>query len=203
MMIELLAGALDTFLEDSGSAGGLAKILSATCRADTVRYEILKDIAGNEIDDLLLELWERKLVIPSRSSKCAEWDARILVMRPGEKYEMPNISRILVKNALRSGNWDSAAAIKDLFQLMGEPDWEKMPGLALELKNGAVHLTLSGARIKAACHYHGLKGKTGSMIAVLKGAGIISPKLMSLSRTLRATSPLYEFNPSVYAEQAR
>jgi hypothetical protein len=39
------------------------------------------------------------------------------------------------------------------------------------------------------------------MIAVLKGSGIISPKLMTLAGTSKSKSPLYEFNPAVYAER--
>jgi len=45
-----------------------------------------------------------------------------------------------------------------------------------------------------------LKDKTGAMIAILKGAGIISPKLAAISQVAKSRSPLYEFNPSVYAE---
>ena len=63
-----------------------------------------------------------------------------------------------------------------------------------------MHNTINGAKIGALCIQNGLTDKTGAMIAVLKGAGIISPKLASISRTAKTRSPLYEFNPSVYAE---
>ena len=38
------------------------------------------------------------------------------------------------------------------------------------------------------------------MIAVLKGSGIISPKLMAFAEVARSSSPVYEYNPSVFAE---
>ncbi len=60
----------------------------------------------------------------------------------------------------------------------GEPNWEKMPALIQELRDSCVHNVISGARIGAACGHHGLRKKTGALIAVLKGTGIISPKLM-------------------------
>ncbi len=70
-----------------------------------------------------------------------------------------------------------------------------------ELRDSCVHNLISGARIGAACGHHGLREKAGAMIAVLKGAGIISPKLMAMDRNrMRSASPLYEFNPCVYGE---
>ncbi|MEA3436547.1 MAG: hypothetical protein U9R43_08775, partial [Thermodesulfobacteriota bacterium] len=91
-------------------------------------------------------------------------------------------------------------AIVDLFKIMDEPEWEKIPDLVLEIKQGCIHNTISGARVGIACARNGLKNKTGAMIAVLKGSGIISPKLMAFAEVARSTSPVYEFNPSVYAE---
>ena len=187
-------------LKDDTHLNEICSILAMACKNDTYQFDTLSDIAGNLISDLLLVLWEWKLIIPIRSAKCGEWDSRILVAEPGEVFEMPNISRVLVKNAIKTGKWNSWQAILDLFMTMGEKDWEKIPDLVLELKQSCVHYTINGARIGAACVHNGLKEKTGAMIAVLKGSGIISPKLMSLGQTARATSPLYEFNPLVFAE---
>jgi len=191
---------LALILKDDTHLGDICSILAMACKNDNCQFDALSDIAGDAISDLLLELWEWKLIIPVRFSKCGEWDSRILVAEPGEVFEMPNISRVLVKNAIKTGEWNSWQAILDLFKAMGEKDWEKIPDLALELKLSCVHYTINGTRIGAACVHNGLKGKTGAMIAVLKGSGIISPKLMALGHTARAASPLYEFNPSVFAE---
>jgi hypothetical protein len=152
------------------------------------------------MDEALLTLWEWKLVIPVRSSKCSEWDSRILSAKPEEFYEMPNISKKLVKKGIETGRWDSISAILDLFQCMGEPEWKKMPDLILSIKKNTVHNTINGARIGVLCIQNGLKDKTGAMIAILKGGGIISPKLAAISQVAKSRSPLYEFNPSVYAE---
>jgi len=191
---------LAPILKDDTLLGDICSILVMACKNDTCRFDALYDIAGDAINDLLLELWEWKLLIPVRSSKCGEWDSRILMTRPGEIFEMPNISRVLVENAIKNGEWNSCQAIGDLFKTMGEKDWKKIPDLVLELKHSCVHFTINGGRIGAACGHNGLKGKTGTMIAILKGSGIISPKLMALGQTIRAASPLYEFNPSVFAE---
>ena len=195
-----LEQALKSFLWHETLLEELASVLSQFCENAVTVYEQLREIAGDNLTDILLELWNWKLIIPIRSSKCGEWDSRILLAEPGESYEMPNISRVLVKNAQLSGVWDSQQAIVDLFKIMGEPEWEKIPDLVLEIKHGCIHHTISGARVGIACARKGLKNKTGTMIAVLKGSGIISPKLMAFAEVARSSSPVYEFNPSVYAE---
>jgi len=195
-----LEQALKSFLWDETLLEELASVLSQFCENAVTVYEQLREIAGDNLTDLLLELWNWKLIIPIRSSKCGEWDSRILLAEPGESYEMPNISRVLVENAQLSGVWDSKQAIVGLFKIMGEPEWEKIPDLVLEIKYGCIHHTISGARVGIACARKGLKNKTGTMIAVLKGSGIISPKLMAFAEVARSSSPVYEFNPSVYAE---
>jgi len=194
-----LQNVLGPILKDDTHLGDICSILAVVCKNGTCQFDALIDIAGDAISDLLLELWEWKLIIPVRSSKCGEWDSRVLVTKSGEAFEMPNISRVLVVNAIKIGEWNSWQAILDLFRAMGEKDWKKMPDLVLELKQSCVHYTINGARIGAACVHNSL-GKTGAIIAVLKGSGIISPKLMALGQIARATSPLYEFNPSVFAE---
>ena len=195
-----LEQALKSFLRDEILLEELASVLSQFCEHNVTVYDKLSEIAGNNLTDILLELWNWKLIIPIRSKKCGEWDSRILLAEPEESYEMPNISKVLVKNAQLGGVWDSQQAIVDLFKIMGEPEWEKMPALILSIKKNTMHNKIDGARIGALCIKNGLKNKTGTMIAVLKGAGIISPKLAAISQVAESRSPLYEFNPSVYAE---
>ncbi len=195
-----LEQALKTFLRYETFLEELTSVLAQFCENDVTVYKQIRKIAGDNLTEMLLELWNWKLIIPIRSSKCGEWDSRILLAEPGESYEMPNISRVLVKNAQLSGVWDSRQAIVDLFKVMSEPEWKKMPDLVLEIKQGCIHNTISGARVGIACARKGLKNKTGTMIAVLKGSGIISPKLMAFAEVARSSSPVYEFNPSVYAE---
>jgi len=178
----------------------LVRILFRASHCDRILYQDLASEVSGSVGEVLLMLWEWKLVIPVRSSRCSEWDSRILSAAPGEFYEMPNIAKMLVKKGIESGTWDSTSAIRDLFQCMGEPDWEKMPELILAIKTHALHNAISGAKIGVLCIQNNLKDKTGAMIAILKGAGVISPKLAAISRTAKSGSPLYEFNPSVYAE---
>jgi hypothetical protein len=200
MNIENLEKALTSFITGDIPVSDLAHILFRVSHRDRINYQELASGALSRVDEALLMLWEWKLVIPVRSSRCSEWDSRILLAEPEEFYEMPNISKTLVKKGLETGTWDSSSAILDLFKYMGEPEWEKMPDLILSIKKNTEHNTINGARIGVLCIQNRLKDKTGAMIAILKGAGIISPKLAAISQMAKSRSPLYEFNPSVYAE---
>lgn len=200
MNVRNLANALDAFITDDVPVLELALILSLFSDCERVTYRQLASTACSSLDEALLTLWEWKLVIPVRSSQCSEWDSRILLAQPQESYEMPNISKTLVKKGGETGKWESSSAILDLFQSMGEPEWKKMPLLTLSIKNNTLHNTINGAKINALCIQNGLEDKAGAMIAVLKGAGIISPKLAAVSQVAKSRSPLYEFNPCVYAE---
>jgi hypothetical protein len=194
--------AIKCVIKDSTDLDSICSVLINAAKRDTINYDAVQTAAGPSTGEVLLEMWEWKLLLPVRSSKCSEWDSRIMVTQPGEVFEMPNISRALTSNAIESGKWDTTWAIQNLFQKMGEPDWEKIPTLVRELKDSCVHNVISGTRIGSACGHHGLRQKTGALIAVLKGAGIISPKLMAMDRNrMQSASPLYEFNPSVYGEK--
>lgn len=200
MDIKNLEKALKSFMTGDIPVSDLTHILLCLYHCERTNYRELASAAKGSLDEALLALWEWKLVIPVRSSRCSEWDSRILSAEPGEFYEMPNISKTLVKKGIATGTWDSISAILDLFQHMGEPEWEKMPDLILSIKKNTVYNTINGARIGVLCIQNGLKDKTGAMIAILKGAGIISPKLAAIGQIAKSRSPLYEFNPSVYAE---
>jgi len=197
-----LKNALKLFISTDDSVSDIAGVLSLFSKYHRVGYAALAAIVSGDLNDTLLSLWEWKLVMPVSSSHCSEWDYRVLQATPTEIYEMPNISKVLMEKATATGRWDSTAAIRELFQNMGEPEWEKMPELVLNIKQDTRHNTINGARIGTACKRCGLGGKTGAMIAILKGAGIISPKLAALNASPKSKSPLYEFNPCVYAEKA-
>jgi hypothetical protein len=197
-----LKKALGSFLGDVVSLSDAASSLSLFSNTNRVAYEQISAVVIGNVDDVLLTFWEWKLTVPMLSSRCSEWDYRILQAEPGEYYEMPNISKALVQKGMATGRWQSPAAIRELFKEMGEPEWEKMPELVLTIKQDSRHNIISGAQIGKACRHCGLGDKTGAMIAILKSAGIISPKLAAINAYTKSKSPLYEFNPCVYAEKS-
>jgi len=173
----------------------LAAVLVAACGRGTVAFEDVQSIAGGAAGELLLFAWSQKLLLPRKFFRCSEWDDRVVGIVPGEIYEMPNISRYLVKSAMAGAKWDVRAAVGALYRDMGEAEWKKMPDVVDEICGHAVNGAISAPAIAAACTRAGVCGRTGALIAILKGGGIVSPKLRPLGPVIKAAVPLYEVNP--------
>jgi len=80
---------------------------------------------------------------------------------------------------------------------MEEPAWQQVPELVRELVKQARDYRINATQIRQTCIRAGMGGKVDVLIAELKGSGSISSKLGSLPEVFRASSPLYELNPSL------
>ena len=116
-----LERALSSFLSPGQIAGQLAQVLAHASKRGRVSYSEVERIAKGSTEDVLLLASEWRLLLPVRTSKSAAWEDRVLLLEPGEVYEMPNIVRHLVGNARYTGRWDAAYATAGLFRIMGEP----------------------------------------------------------------------------------
>ena len=196
-----LEQAIGVFLGASKLTEKLARILAYASQSGTISYQKTEEIAGEDAEDALLLGWEWKLLIPVRTSRCGEWDDRILMAEPGEAYEMPNVARLLVEHAVQSGEWSPDRAIEEFFRLGGEPQWDQMPALVAKMRERCPNSCISAAQIGAVCCEIGFGERVDTMIAILKGAGVMSPKLGSLAMVAKMGSPLYELNPCLFIEQ--
>jgi len=79
---------------------------------------------------------------------------------------------------------------------LGDPNYKQIPGLVRSISEKAVNQRITGNQIKMICLQVGLSNRVDSLIAELKAAGIISPRLRSIPEVNREGSPLYELNPS-------
>ncbi|MFW6081060.1 MAG: hypothetical protein ACOC7W_04025 [Desulfosalsimonas sp.] len=192
-----LRSALKELISEETLIRPLAAVLAEALTRSSISYDTVIPIAQEDAQEVMLEAWDWKLLLPRRNSGCGEWDHRIPVMRPGEIYEMPNIGRYLVKHAADLGKWDPRTAIADMYRDMGEERWEQMPELVRQLKKNASCRVINAAQINSACRNAGFYHRTGSLILILKGGGIISPKLASGISAARSHSPVYELNPAV------
>ena len=77
-----------------------------------------------------------------------------------------------------------------------------MPELVAELGRNARNDQISAIQIGQICAVAGLGQKVDVLIAELKAAGVMSPKLGSLAEVAQTGSPLYELNPSLFMNQA-
>lgn len=177
----------------------LAKVLACAAETGRVAYEEVEQVVGADPEDALLLAFQQRLLVPVKSVKhTLEWDHAVELPRPGDTYKMPNVVRHLVKHATEIGQWDAQRAVAETFREMGEPAFEVMPALVTELSGAATHRTVSAELVVQACRRLGMEERVDSLIAGLKAAGVMSPKLSSLAEIARAGMPLYELNPSVF-----
>jgi hypothetical protein len=192
-----LEKALSSILSAGKITNKLSQVLAYTSVNVTVSYQKIKEIIKDDPEDVLLLADKWRLLLPVRTTKSAGWEDRMLVLRDGEIYEIPNLIRYLVKNALDTGKWDPEKSIIELFKKFGEPDWEKITGLVRSIVEKAIDYKITGNQIKEICLQFGLNDRADGLIAELKAAGIISPKLGSIPDVVGAQSPIYELNPSI------
>ena len=192
-----LERALSRILGAVKSTSKLSQTLAYASVNTTVSYQEIKKIIKDDPEDVLLLADKWRLLLPVRTAKSAAWEDRVLVLRDGEIYEIPNLIRYLVKDALDTGQWNTEKSIIELFKQFEDPDWEKIAGLVRSIAEKAIDYKINGNQIKNICIQSGINNRVDGLIAELKAAGIISPKLGSIPDVIGAQSPIYELNPSV------
>jgi hypothetical protein len=177
----------------------LARVLLRASRTGKISYEEAADLAGRDVDEVLLLADHLRLLVPVRSAnESLNWSDALLLCRPGEIYKMPNLSRQLVRLSGATGRWDPERAVAALFQEMGEPDWALMPALVRRLCQESSYYRVNAFEIDEICRGAGLGDKVGSLILELKGAGVISPRFDSFSEVRDSKSPVYEINKALF-----
>jgi hypothetical protein len=193
-----LENALRWLLKSSELASCLALVLGRASKMGRISYQEVDKVVNDKAEDVLLLGSEWRLLLPVRTVKSAAWEDRLLLCKPEESYEVPNIIRYIVEGAGKTGYWNTADAIIRLFKEMGEPAWERMPKLIERFGEKAIDHRISAAKIRKTCIELGMENRVDMLIAELKGSGVMSPKLGSFAEVNREGSPLYELNPSLY-----
>ena len=198
--MDKLSIALKKFLGHEKEVDKLASVLVVLSEKGTISYDEVEGISDISSEDVLILGWKWRLLIPMRTSRSGEWDDRVFLAESGELYQMPNVVQCLVNAARLTGEWNSNEAIIKLFKDMQEPAYRAIPELVRKMREKAVKYRINAVQIKAACREVGLEDRVDTMIAILKGSGVMSPNLTPIAQVTRARSPLYELNPCVYAE---
>jgi hypothetical protein len=199
--MDKLEKAISALLEDAEVAVPLAAVLAYASKTGRISYNEVTEITGDNLEEVLLLGNKWRLLLPTRVEKSGAWEDRLLLCKPGESYELPNVVRYLVQNASKTEHWAPMRAIAEVFKEMDEPDWQKMPELLAELGESARNYQISATQIGQMCSRISLGKKVDVLIAELKAAGVMSPKLGSLAEVSRAGSPLYELNPSLFIKK--
>ena len=196
-----LEKALSGLLSHGELTNRLAQVLARASKRGRISYQEVDKIANDNAEDVLLLGNEWRLLLPVRTLKSAAWEDRLLIAKPKELYEVPNIVRYLAEDASKTGRWEAGHALAELFRDMGEPNWEQIPELVERLEKQAKDYRITASQIKTACNELGLGDRVDALIAGLKGSGVMSPKLSSLAEVARAGPPLYELNPSLFVKK--
>jgi hypothetical protein len=177
----------------------LAGVLLRAAGGGKISYEEAKNLAGDETGEVLLLAFDLRLLVPVRSSNDSfNWSDALLLCQPGEIYRMPNLSRHLVLSAAAAGRWEPEKAVAAVFREMGGLDTALMPALVKRLCRASSYYRVNALEINAVCCEAGLGDRVGSLILILKGAGVISPKFDSYSDILSSKSPVYEINKALF-----
>lgn len=197
--IRRLRAALGSFLGPDEVTAETVLSINKTSEKGRISFSEVQEICGDNAEDVLLLCWEWRLLVPVRSSKCGEWDDRLLMLDSGEIYELPNVVKHLVRSACRTGQWDPDLALTEIFPDIDKTLRHRMPDL-LKQMGGLAHFNVINAfQIRRACARANVKQSVDAVIALLKAGGVISPKLRALSDVAKAGSPVYEINPCVLA----
>jgi hypothetical protein len=192
-----LEKALSAVLGHARITSNLSQVLAYAVQKSTISYQEIKEIIKDDPEDVLLLADEWRLLLTVSTTKSSGWEDRLLALKDGEIYEIPNIIRYLLHNGLHTGRWEPEKAIGTFFKELGDPNYKQIPGLVRSISEKAVDQRITGNQIKRICLQLGLSNRVDSLIAELKAAGIISPRLRSIPEVNREGSPLYELNPSV------
>lgn len=195
-----LTSALHLLLGGDPSAGAAALLIDRACPSGTIAFEEASALLGEQAEDAFLLAWKWRLLIPVRTLNSHEWDDRVLRTEPGETFEIPNVVRFLVEDARATGRWVPDPAIERLFRAMKEPHWQRMPRVVRRMRQRSNAFQISGRQIVEICTELGVADRMDAMIGSLKGSGVMSPRMAARAEMARATSPIYEINPSLFAD---
>jgi hypothetical protein len=175
----------------------LSQVLGYGSLRGTVSCQEIRQIIKDDPEEILLMAEQWRLILPVRTGKSSSWEDRLLLIQQGEVYEIPNVVRYLIREAVQTGTWNPEKAIIELFKELEDPGWGRIPGMVMSIVEEAIDHKITGNQINKICLQLGLSNRVDGLIAELKAAGIISPKLSSMPEVTRAGSPIYELNPSV------
>jgi hypothetical protein len=189
---------LSGFIKENEFAEPLARGMLLFLENETVAFDRLKALFGPDYVDILLLAFDWKLIIPLIPSKTCAWEDLAVSGISAPLYTMPKAVFYVLQEAMNKGIWDVDMGLKIMFETLDisvTPD--KMVELVEELFNREKFMCVSARDIDIACRTVGLPGFADQVIAILKGVGIISPKLGYLGKSKPSLGPLYDVNPSL------
>jgi len=186
------------FIGDKELIPDLAKVLLYAHSVHSVLYQKIGELIGGNAAEVILLSDEWRLLLPIRTKKSSDWEDRLLLLKDNELFGMPNVVRYLVRYSLDTGKWDIRNAVLEFFKDLKDPNFNQMPDLLRSIIKRSRNNSIGANQIKKACMELSLINRVDSLIAELKAAGFMSPKLGPLVEASMLGVPLYELNPSLF-----
>ena len=176
----------DVFPEEDHAA--LIETLLIAAEKDKIRNNELQ-IPELVKEDLLMLLERERVLIPFETSKTIAWEDRVLTFKPGETYEAPHVIKNILGWAAETGELVPRYAFKEYLREIGEPEPETITVFFDHVLDNVENGRISAGTLSEIAGELSLEHRMGTIIAELKGGGVISP-------CLRDPSTLsYEVNP--------
>lgn len=175
-------------------ASNLAVLLSRCCCNDSICYEEV-DISPELKDDIILQAYEERLLLPMRSLRGSAWEDRILTFADEERYHVPRVVKLLVERAGETGEWDSVHALRGVLRESGEKDVDGIMGFLAELKSIAPRYELEIHVMQTVRAELGMDIDMHETLDRFVRSGIMSPRT---HRSLHTGIAKYEINPCLY-----
>jgi hypothetical protein len=175
-------------------ASNLAVLLLRCCCNDSICYDEI-DIHPELKDDIILQVYEERLLLPVRSLRGSAWEDRILTFADGERYHMPRVVKLLVERAGETGEWDSAHSLREVLRESGEKDVDGIVGFLAELITIAPRYEVEIDVMQTVRAELGMDIDMHETLDRFVRSGIMSPRT---HRSLHTGKAKYEINPCLY-----
>ena len=158
----------------------------------------LAQVLEDDTADVLLVAFSWRLLLPAPSSRSSmAWEELAPDMRAFAAWKQPAVIGRLVQAACTTGSWLPRQVLPQCSStLPNQP--ERLENFLVFVRQYAPGGKISANLLRAALGEAGIRADLEKLIIDFKAAGVLSPKLSSLTNTARHASPLYEINPAVF-----
>ncbi|MDZ7759253.1 MAG: hypothetical protein U5L00_03230 [Desulfovermiculus sp.] len=175
-------------------------VLALSCfgEAQALPQDEITQVLEDDTADVLLVAFSWRLLLPAPSPRSSmAWEELAPDMRTSTVWKQPAVIGRLVRAACTTGSWLPRQVLPQCSSILpNEP--ERIESFLDYARQYAPGCEISANLLRAALREAGIHADLERLIIDFKAAGVLSPKLSSLSDTARHASPLYEINPAVF-----
>ncbi|MFO7877763.1 MAG: hypothetical protein R6U55_14400 [Desulfovermiculus sp.] len=176
----------------------LALALSCFHNIQALPQAEIEQVLEQDTMEVLLTAFSWRLLIPAPGPRASmAWEEAEAVMHPQTVWKQPPVISHLVQRACTTGCWQPERTLPLTSSTLAH-NLEAMTDFIECTRQYAPGYVLSANLLRAALHEAGIHPDLEKVIIDFKAAGVLSPRLSSLSDAARHRSPLYEINPSVF-----